>query len=248
MTDLLRPERMSKVSVTGSKAVMDDVIEAIHGMNLVHVSDYDGSWSGFSPGTPVEGADEVSEKLVTVRSLESILEVDEEHAGPTRLVTDEAIETELAEIRERVNELDDRRDDLENELRAVQERIDAMGPFASLGIDVDLLQGYDTLQVAVGEGSEAAVRDALGEVDELRAFELFTGDGVVAAFHVSNGTEIWNVTVSDDVTDIEVGPNGHVYHTLEPNTGYIRKIRASNGSQIWEVDPSGDSIRGIGVA
>jgi len=182
MSDLFRPKQMSKVSVTGAKSVMDDVVETVHDLNLLHVSDYDGSWEGFSPGAPVEGADEVSEKLVTVRSLESILDVDEDDAGTTRLVTDEAIETELEEIRERVNELDDRRDALADELRAVEDAIDAMAPFAELGIDLDLLSGYDTLQVAVGEGDADAVRSALTGAEEIGQFELFTGDGVVAAF------------------------------------------------------------------
>ena len=34
---MLRPERMSKVSVTGSKAVMGDVVEAVHDLHLVLV-------------------------------------------------------------------------------------------------------------------------------------------------------------------------------------------------------------------
>jgi V/A-type H+-transporting ATPase subunit I len=182
MMDALRPEQMSKVSVTGAKAVMDDVVDVVHDMNLLHVTDYDGSWEGFSPGDPVEGADEVSQKLVTVRSLESILDVDEEDAGTNRLVTDEAVETELEEIRERVNELDDRRESLQDQLQNVESSIDAMAPFATLGIDLDLLQGYDTLQVQVGEGAAADVRSALAAADEVDAFELFTGDGVVAAF------------------------------------------------------------------
>src|SRR6056297_1635802 len=142
---MLRPERMSKVSVTGSRAVMDDVIETVHELNLVHLSDYDGSWDGFEPGDPVEGADEASEKLVTVRSIESILDVDEEDAGPNRIVTDEALEDELESVRTEVNELDDRRSELENELRDVEERLGSVKPFADLGIDLDLLSGYDTL-------------------------------------------------------------------------------------------------------
>ncbi|MFB6269756.1 MAG: V-type ATP synthase subunit I, partial [Halobacterium sp.] len=148
---MLRPERMSKVSVTGSKRVQQDVIEAIHDLNLVHLSDYDGTIEGFENGDPLEGADDASEKLVTVRSLASTLDVSEEDAGPTRIVTEEALETELEEIRVEVNELDDRRNELEDELRDIEERIGAVEPFADLGIDLDLLSGYDSLQVAVGE-------------------------------------------------------------------------------------------------
>lgn len=179
---MLRPERMSKVSVTGSKQFMGDVIETVHELNLLHVTDYDGSWDQFEQGDPVEGAEEASDKLVTVRSIESILDVDADNAGPARIVTDDALEQELEDVRDRVNELDDRRDELRAELRDVEERIDAMAPFAKLGIDLDLLSGYDNLRVAVGHGKRDAVENALGRADDIREYELFAEDSVLAVF------------------------------------------------------------------
>ena len=179
---MLRPEQMSKVSVTGSKRFMDDVIETVHGLNLLDVTDYDGSWESFEPGNPVEGAEEASDKLVTVRSIESILDVDADDSGPSRIVTDDALEEELEDVRSRVNELDDKRDELRTELREVDEQIDAMSPFATLGIDLDLLSGYDTLQVEVGHGKRAVVDDALAHADGIRQYEIFGDDSVLAVF------------------------------------------------------------------
>ncbi|MFC6990134.1 V-type ATP synthase subunit I [Haloplanus sp. GCM10025708] len=179
---MLRPEQMSKISVTGSKQVMDDVIEVAHDLRLLHVTDYDGSWEGFDPGSPIEGAEEASDKLVTVRAIESILDVDGDDAGPTRIVTDEAIEAELEEIRERVNEFDDRRNDLRTELREVEDRLDATEPFVDLGIDLDLLRGYETLQVAVGTGRRDSVEEALVDADDVRTFEIFEGDRTLGVF------------------------------------------------------------------
>jgi V/A-type H+-transporting ATPase subunit I len=179
---MLRPERMSKVSVTGSKQYMDDVIETVHDLNLLHVTDYDGSWEAFEPGTPIEGAETASDKLVTVRSIESILDVDAEDAGPSRIVTDDALEEELEDVRSRVNELDDKRDELRTEFREVEEQIDAMSPFATLGIDLDLLSGYDTLQVAVGRGKRDAVDDALAHANGLRQYDIFSEGSVLAVF------------------------------------------------------------------
>jgi V/A-type H+-transporting ATPase subunit I len=173
---------MSKVSVTGSRAVMRDVIETVHELNLVHLSDYDGSWEGFDNGDPIEGSDRASEKLVTVRSLETILGVEAEDAGPSRIVSDEALDEELAEIKAGVNELDEERTEVRDELREVRDRIDSMAPFADLGIDLDLLSGYDSLVVRVGEADQEAVRAALAQADEIDEFETFSGDGVVAAF------------------------------------------------------------------
>ena len=148
---MLRPERMSKVSVTGSKGVMPTVIETIHDLNLVHLSDYDGSWEGFENGNPIEGADAVSEKLVTVRALESTLDVEDGDVAPTQVGDD--WETRLERVRTRVNDLDDERSELTRELREVEDKIDRVEPFAELGIDLDLLSGYDSVEVLVGEGS-----------------------------------------------------------------------------------------------
>ena len=117
---MLRPEKMCRVSVTGSKRVMESVVESVHDLDMLHVTEYDGAWEGFEPGDPVEGADEASDQLVTVRSLESILNVEAEDAGPTRLVTDEALEEDLEEVRTKVTELDDRRDEVRDDLREVE--------------------------------------------------------------------------------------------------------------------------------
>jgi len=195
---MLRPERMSRVSVTGSKRVMDDAIEAVHDLNVVHVTDYDGGWEGFDPGDPTEGADEAAEKLVTVRALESILGVEDDDAGPARIVSDAELETELEEVRQRVNALDDRRDELDNERRSVEERIGAIEPFVELGIDLDLLSGYDHLSVAVGEGDEAAVRRELEDAPGLERFEVFTGSGDSEALAVFGYPDV-------DLSDALVG-------------------------------------------
>jgi V/A-type H+-transporting ATPase subunit I len=204
---MLRPERMSRVSVTGSKRVIDDVIETVHDLQLLHVTEYDGSWDGFEPGNPQEGADEASQKLVTVRSLKSILGVTEEDAGPSnQIVTGEALDEQLEEIRQEVNELDDRQDDLRDELRSVEEQIDTMEPFVDLGIDLDLLRGYDSLAVSVGEGDDDSVHAALSESD-IETYEIFEEDNVVAVFaHTDEGT-LQDALVNATFTALEV-PDG----------------------------------------
>ncbi|MFC7141123.1 V-type ATP synthase subunit I [Halosimplex aquaticum] len=196
---------MSKVSVTGAKSVMDDVIEAAYDLRVLHLNDYDGHWPGFDNGNPMEGGDDASEKLVTVRSLKSILGVEPEDAGPSRIVTDDTLETELEEIRTEVNELDDRRTEIEDELRSIEERIDALEPFATLGIDLDLLYGYDSLAVQVGEGDPETVELALANLDA--ATQVFAEDGVVAAFAHTDEDTLQSALVEADFSVLEV-PDG----------------------------------------
>ena len=216
---MLRPKRMSKLSVTGSKRVMGSVIEVVHDRNVLDVSEYDGSWEGFQPGDPDADADAASEKLVTVRSIKSILGVDADAVESSRSVTDEEIETELPEIQDRVNELDDRRDELRDELRAVEERLDAARPFVDLGIDLNLLSGYDSLEVAVGRGDADSVERELLDAEGVSQYEIFSGGDVLAVFvypadHADDDvlTEalVGASFTSIDVPDVEVAPESHV--------------------------------------
>jgi len=198
---------MSRVSVTGSKPVMDDVIETVHDLGLLHITEYDGSWDGFAPGDPIEGADGASTKLVTVRALQSTLGVTGEEVTPTnQVITDEALEEELEAVRGDVNELDDRRSELRDELRTVEDRIDTMEPFVELGIDLDLLCGYDSLAVRVGEGTTDSVEAVLAD-SEIEAYEVFSGDGVVAVFAYSDDETVQETLVEATFTAIEV-PDG----------------------------------------
>ena len=179
---MLRPERMSKVSVTGSKRVIDDVIEAAYEHHSLHVTDYDERYEGFEPGRSLDGAETVNERLVTVRSLESILDVEGDEIGAAGALDDDELTAELEDVRGRVNELNDRRDDLRAEIRDRQEEIDRMAPFADLGIELDLLSGYDSIEVVVGEAKADAVEAALAAADGVDAFEVFAGGDTVAIF------------------------------------------------------------------
>jgi V/A-type H+-transporting ATPase subunit I len=236
---MLRPEKMCRVSVTGSKRVMDPVIEAVHDLDILHITEYDGSWDGFDPGNPADGADTASNQLVTVRALESILDVDPEDAGPTRLDTDEAFEDDLAEVKDRVNELDDRRDELQDELRSVEERIDTMEPFVRLGIDLDLLGGYDSLAVEVGEGAAESVTAALTE-SKIEQFEIFDEDEIVAAFARTDSDTLQDTLVGATFSALEV-PEGD--GDPESYLADLRKQKQDIESDLDAVESDLDELR-----
>ncbi|MXR41133.1 V-type ATP synthase subunit I [Halobaculum sp. WSA2] len=243
---MLRPERMSKVSVTGSKAYMESVVEAVHELNLLHVTEYGGGWEGFVQGNPQSGAEDAAEKLVTVRSLKSMLGVEGDDAGPTRVVDDDELTAELEELREEVNAIDDRRDEIRSQLRSVEERIEAVEPFAELGIDLDLLQGYDSVQVAVGEGDRDTVERAVLDAPALTEYQLF-GDDVFAVFARPDrdadesalsdalvGAEFAAIEVPD-VEDDSVSPEAYVAE--------LERERESLESDLESVESELDTLR-----
>ncbi|MFW5983606.1 MAG: V-type ATP synthase subunit I [Halobacteria archaeon] len=201
---MLRPKRMSRVSVAGSKAVLEDAVEELHSLGLVHVNDYDGSWEGFENGSPLEGGEEVSGKLVQVRAVMNTLDVDEddyEDAEGAGFETRDELYNRLDEVRSTVNEVEDEHDEVREELREAREERRALEPFADLGIDLELLDGYDEIDVRVGQGDADAVRAALedAEGDE---YEVFGGDGVVAV--AARDVDIDDALVGVEFSALEV--------------------------------------------
>ena len=242
---MLRPERMSKLSVTGSKRVMGSVVETVHGLNLLHVSEYDGSWEGFQQGDPQADAEWASEKLVTVRSVKSMLGVEDDDADSSRIVTDEAVEEQLPEIREEANALDDRRDELRDELRSVEDRIDAIEPFVALGLDLDLLSGYDSLEVSVGEGDADEIERALLDADGISRYEIEVSEsGPIAVFAYPSDN------ASDDVLDEAlVGTGFSAYEVPDADSApesYLRELESEHQqlrSEMEEADSELERLR-----
>ncbi|WP_460561319.1 V-type ATP synthase subunit I [Halorubrum pallidum] len=234
---------MSKVSVTGSKRVIDDVIEATYDHHSMHVTDYDERYEGFEPGASLDGAEDVNERLVTVRSLESILDVDDADVDAARALDDEELAAELDDVRERVNELNDERDELQARIRDRQEEIDRMEPFADLGIELDLLGGYDSLEVVVGEAKPDAVEATLADADGIDAFEVFAGSDVVAVFaKPAEGADegvlqdsLVGVDIALlDVPDADASPSEYVAE-LEAEQADLREELSAVESQLADV-------------
>jgi len=201
---MLRPEQMSKVSVTGSKRVIDDVIEAVHALNLLDLSDYDGSWEGFDGGRSLERAEETNEQLVTVRALKSTLGIEAGDAGQTRIVDREELDAELPELRDRINDLDDQRGELETQIREINEEIEAVAPFAELGLDLDLLSGYDSLAVLVGHGDRGAIAAELNDEETITRFEIFSGGDTQAIFaQPAEGHDATSERIADALVGVE---------------------------------------------
>ena len=177
---MLRPERMSKVSITGSKSVMEDVITVLHRLSLIHLEDYDERWEEFRTGEPLAQGETVSERLVTVRALLNTLDVSNEDRSRVDLPDEETADARLESVRSRVTALEDERNEVMANIREIQDDLDRLEPLVTLGIDLDLLQDYERLEVAVGRGQPDAINASLEDSDAIEGYELFEHEGVIA--------------------------------------------------------------------
>ncbi len=241
---MLRPERMSKVSVAGSKRVLESTIEAVHNMELLHLSEYDESWEGFELGRSVEGAEAINEKLLTVRSLESILGVTAEDVTETILIDEAELEAELDDLRKQVNKLDDRKSDTRSRLRELDDEIDSIEPLAELGIDLELLGGYDSLVVRVGQGNREAVESALADSQAIETFEVMSGGQTHAIFAKpadgADGDVLSDALVGVEFTTVRV-PDAE--KSPEQYVAELQEKKATVESELDEINAELESVK-----
>lgn len=156
-------QQMGRFIAAGSKDKLGGAIEALAHLNALHILDYDGTEDGFSLGTPDPSSEEVGRSLVKARSAASIIEF----SGPERAVPSAPVRDSLSnELPGKIDDLlqaQSRIDELDNEISSTEEEEASLEMVASLGLDVELLSGYDSLSSFVGTVTEPVQSSSLGE-------------------------------------------------------------------------------------
>jgi V/A-type H+-transporting ATPase subunit I len=155
---MLTPEQMSKVLIAGPKDVMEPVIAELHRQRLFHVEDFvendQEEYAGYRIGTPLEGAGETSRELLRLRSVTGAFSLRADDLDPKTKVRKSQLETqieqELPRIEDEVEALLSQRTALENQVKEIEQKIEALTPFSGMRTDLSLLHGYRTLTVFAG--------------------------------------------------------------------------------------------------
>ena len=148
-------QQMGRFVAAGTKDNLSDAIGALAKLNALHILDYDGSEDGFSLGTPEPSSEEVGRALVKARSAASIIDFSgPESAVPTGPVRD-SLSKELPNKIDDLLQAQSRIDELDNEISSMSEEQGSLEMVASLGLDIELLSGYDSLASFVGTVTDA---------------------------------------------------------------------------------------------
>ena len=143
-------QQMGRFVAAGTKDNLSDAIGTLAKLNALHILDYDGSEDGFSLGTPEPSSEEVGRALVKARSAASIIDFSgPESAVPTGPVRD-SLSKELPNKIDDLLQAQSRIDELDNEISSMSEEQGSLEMVASLGLDIELLSGYDSLASFVG--------------------------------------------------------------------------------------------------
>ena len=186
-------QQMGRLVAAGNKNKLDDAIQILARLEALHIIDYDGGEDGFSLGSPNPSSEVVGRDLIKARAAASIINA----SGPDRVVSEspvrESLKDELPEKIEEVLEDSSRIDELENEISSLSEEELALSIVSPLGIDLDLLEGFESICSFIGtvdslEGARKAAESGL-------IIEAAGGKKALVAIFVKN--DVSNSITSD---------------------------------------------------
>src|SRR3989304_6231723 len=172
---MLKPKRMTRVMIAGTKDIMEPTLSELHRLNILHITDYLEENEDFKIGKPLKNASRHSEHLLSLRTIANQLGV----AGKESPRRQSAKELP-SEIDEKITKLQRDVATKFNELRSIefkikekQDLISAVRPFLGLPLSLDSYHGYETIKVYtgfIGIDLEQKISDVT------KNFELYTGE------------------------------------------------------------------------
>jgi V/A-type H+-transporting ATPase subunit I len=226
---------MSRIVVVGTSDEMPSTLEKAASIRAIHVIDHDGTDLGI--GSPNQAADDISRRLAAMRGCMNQL-------NPKAPVVAIDIDTMRDSLAESLPKLVDsaiadikRLENVNSELEQLQEQIGVLRRLAPMGLDIDLLSGYDSLTVNVGNVPDLADCSA-----------------VVAAlsedvYYFSNSDEgkSGNVIIfceNDSADAVEAVLSEQAFQSLQPPSGEgsAKEMLNALRAQVAELEAEAESI------
>jgi V/A-type H+-transporting ATPase subunit I len=149
---MLNVKQMNRAVIVGHKSIFEETVDALHKANLFQIEDFNEDDSGLRIGRPFEKIDEVSKKLIKIRSIASLLGVEDVESKGKE--TENAVLSNLDATLDKLDaELDvksEQKGKLEAELKDIDSLKKELLPFANISLDLDLYRGYEHLSVFTG--------------------------------------------------------------------------------------------------
>lgn len=171
---MLKPRRMSRIIIVGSKECQEKTIETLHGMNIIHIVDFVKPDGTFKLGTPLKKASTASEQLVKLRSIAKVLEVEETEI---KRMGEEKVRENIAEkigtIELNISGTGEAKTKMDNLLKELETKISELLPFSGFRIPLEAFRGYESLAVFVGNVG-VDVEDSIRKITS--DYELFRSE------------------------------------------------------------------------
>jgi len=205
---MLRPVKMSRVVVAGSKDVVAPVIEKLHELRLLHIVNYNGSQPEFELGKPIGKAKEYSEDLIKLRSIARYLEV--KSKAPEKTYPESQILSEmdnlLNNVGSEVTSTYERIVAIEAEVKSKQDQIKSLKPLAVLPLPLEAYYGYESLTVFIGTVTSPVDADVakVSPTNDVYSASTKTGSIVAVFVPADKAGEVSSVLAEHGFSEISV--------------------------------------------
>ncbi len=172
---MLKPIKMTRVAIAGTRSVMDTAISTLHRLNVLHITDYKEENEDFKIGMPLKPASKLSEYLLSLRTIANQLGVVEKESASKRSCSEipSQIDEKITILQKEVSSRTDEIRSIEFQIKEKEDLIAAVQPFFGLPLSLDAYHGYETIKVYTG----FIETDIESKVSRITSdYELFSGE------------------------------------------------------------------------
>src|SRR6266487_164303 len=178
---MFRPVPMTRALIVGPRDELEPTIERLYDLKLIHIVDHTEGEEGLEIGRPLPRASEASEILVKLRSLTSVLQIEESEPAAETAITGD-LRQKILSLELNISEEDATRKKIQALLAELDRKIEETTPFAQLPLSLEDYRGYERLEVLVGKAPQE-IQGLDGVTSEYEAFEA---PGFLAVFVVKS--------------------------------------------------------------
>ncbi|KKG11143.1 V-type ATP synthase subunit I [Methanosarcina sp. 2.H.A.1B.4] len=207
-----RPKEMTRAVIVGHKSILKDTIDSLHDTHLFHIEDFVEDESGFKISKPFKNAEEVSKKLVKIRSISNYLGIVKKE--PVVQKTDSVLrdlDSKLDELDRAITTKTESIAQLENELKDLDSQKRELLPYLSINLDFDDYRGYESLKVFAGTIKGSLDGSQISSIT--KAYELYfdpQSKAVVLFVAKNDADRVYELLQSLGFRDLRVPERGGV--------------------------------------
>lgn len=147
---MVQPADMQHITITGSRTVLDDTVDTLHQLGVLHIDTYDEDHDQFTVGTPQETADTYAQLLHDLRHVTQMLPHSDATATDTEINGVQDVQDTIEEVQETVEHLRSKEERLAKEQEELQEQISLYRRIAATGVKPANIRDYDALTTHIG--------------------------------------------------------------------------------------------------
>ncbi|MCL2712336.1 MAG: V-type ATP synthase subunit I [Methanomassiliicoccaceae archaeon] len=152
---MLLPEPMSRIVIVGNKQRLDEAIDALYGLKLIHLIDHTtGTDEGFSIGTPRPYSEKAAQRLLSLKAMEKELDINDgtelDVKANAKEIRAKISSDSVEATTEEVFKVLDKKNSIVQKIAEENSKKEELSRISSIPVDLELYRGYNSLAVLVG--------------------------------------------------------------------------------------------------